>query len=108
MSNCFIIKSNAFNTPDTLTKADITQLLMKCNNLPKREARHLVNLFFEEIYIALSAGNDVKLAAFGTFKVHQRKPHLGRNISTGELVPIAARRMVNFLPSQKLKEKLSL
>lgn len=110
MNNGFITNSNTSisNTSDTLTKADITQLLIKRNSLSKREAKHLVNLFFEEIYTALSAGNEVKLTGFGTFKICQKKSHLGRNLNTGALVPIAARKVVGFLPSQKLKEKLFL
>jgi integration host factor subunit alpha len=114
MTNRFISKSNildilnTLNTLNTLTKADITQLLVLCNNLPKREAKQLVDLFFEEIYTTLSAGSEVKLTGFGTFEVRQRKSNLGRNIGTGTLIPIAARKVVHFLPSQKLKEKLLL
>lgn len=107
MSNHSITKLNTFNISDTLTKADITQLLIKSNELPKHKARRLVDLFFEEMYVALSAGNEVKLTGFGTFKIRQRKSHLGRNLHTGVLVPIAARRVVVFLPSSQLKQKIN-
>jgi integration host factor subunit alpha len=99
-SNDALVAASAF------TKADLTKTLIERNQLPKREARHLVELFFEEIRVALFAGNDVKLSNFGTFEVRHKTPRPGRNPRTGELVPIAARTVVTFQPSIKLKEKL--
>ncbi len=102
-------KSNAANVTENaaLTKAALTQTLIDRNQLPKREARHLVELFFEEICAALFAGNDVKLSNFGTFEVRHKTPRPGRNPRTGELVPIAARTVVTFQPSIKLKERMA-
>ena len=48
-----------------LTKAEMAEALFDQLGLNKREARELVDLFFEEIRAALSSGEQVKLSGFG-------------------------------------------
>jgi integration host factor subunit alpha len=64
----------------------------------------MVEAFFAEIRNTLEAGDMVKLSGFGNFSVRDKASRPGRNPKTGELVPIAARRVVNFHASQKFKE----
>ena len=45
-----------------LTKADITKHLFEEVGLNKREAKELVEVFFEEIKLALEQGQNVKLS----------------------------------------------
>ena len=45
----------------------------------------------------------MKLSGFGNFQVRDKPPRPGRNPKTGETIPIAARRVVTFHASQKLK-----
>jgi integration host factor subunit alpha len=62
-----------------LTKADMAERLFEDLGLNKREAKELVEAFFEEIR---------------------------RNPKTGEEIPISARRVVTFRPGQKLKARV--
>lgn len=87
----------------TLTKADLIQLVVDNVGLNKREAAEMVEAFFEEISAALEAGDDVKLSGFGGFQLRTKPERPGRNPKTGEGAVIAARRVVTFHPSQKLK-----
>jgi integration host factor subunit alpha len=87
----------------TLTKAELADLLFEKVGLNKREAKDLVDTFFEEIRIALEKGDSVKLSGFGNFQVRDKKQRPGRNPKTGEEIPISARRVVTFHASQKLK-----
>ncbi|BAL23685.1 integration host factor subunit alpha [Azoarcus sp. KH32C] len=87
----------------TLTKADLIQLVVDNVGLNKREAAEMVEAFFEEISSALEAGDDVKLSGFGGFQLRVKPERPGRNPKTGEGAVIAARRVVTFHPSQKLK-----
>jgi integration host factor subunit alpha len=98
---------SAKTTLDTLTKADIASLLYQRMGINKRESRELVEAFFEEIRQELLAGRDVKISGFGNFEVRKKTPRPGRNPRTGELVPIAARTVVSFHPSLKLKAQVS-
>lgn len=92
---------------DTLTKANIASLLYQRMGINKRESRELVEAFFEEIRNELMAGRDVKISGFGNFEVRKKTPRPGRNPRTGELVPIAARTVVTFHASLKLKAQVS-
>ena len=89
-----------------LTKADMAEMLFEELGLNKREAKELVELFFEEIRSALEEGNDVKLSGFGNFVLRTKNERPGRNPKTGEEIPITARRVVTFRPGQKLKARV--
>ena len=89
-----------------LTKAEIAEALLNQLGLNKREARELVDLFFEEIRAALATGEQVKLSGFGNFDLRQKNQRPGRNPKTGEEIPISARTVVTFRPGQKLKERV--
>ncbi|WP_392566878.1 integration host factor subunit alpha [Utexia brackfieldae] len=90
----------------TLTKADIAESLTNKLNLDKQESKVLVELFFEEIRVALEKGEPVKLSGFGNFTVRDKNARPGRNPKTGESVSICARRVVTFRPGIKFKERI--
>lgn len=87
----------------TLTKADLADLLFDRVGLNKREAKDMVETFFEEVRLQLEQGEGVKLSGFGNFQLRNKPQRPGRNPKTGEEIPITARRVVTFHPSQKLK-----
>lgn len=89
-----------------LTKADMAKVLFEELGLNKREAKELVELFFEEIRSALEEGHEVKLSGFGNFVPRTKNERPGRNPKTGEEIPIIARRVVTFRPGQKLKARV--
>ena len=88
---------------NTLTKAELAELLFERVGLNKREAKDMVDMFFEEIRFALQRGDSVKLSGFGNFQLRDKPQRPGRNPKTGEAIPITARRVVTFHASQKLK-----
>ena len=90
----------------TLTKAELADLLFEEVGLNKREAKDMVEAFFEEIRNALAAGDTVKLSGFGNFQCREKPQRPGRNPKTGEEMPISARRVVTFHASQKLKSQV--
>ena len=88
---------------DSVTKAELADVLFERLGLNKREAKDMVDFFFEEVREALERGEDVKLSGFGIFNLREKSQRPGRNPKTGEEIPITARRVVTFHPSQKLK-----
>ena len=89
-----------------LTKAELAENLFEELGLNKREAKEMVESFFEEIRRALEAGEQVKLSGFGNFDLRSKNERPGRNPKTGEEIPITARRVVTFRPGQKLKSRV--
>lgn len=94
---------DTLETP-ALTKAHLAELLYEQIGLNKREAKDMVDAFFDVMVESLVSGEDVKISGFGNFQVRTKSARPGRNPRTGELVPIEARRVVTFHVSPKLRE----
>ncbi|MGE5338418.1 MAG: integration host factor subunit alpha [Gemmatimonadota bacterium] len=92
----------------TITKAELADALFEKLGLNKREAKDMVDAFFDEIRAALERGESVKLSGFGNFQLRDKPQRPGRNPKTGEEIAITARRVVTFHPSQKLKAAVSV
>ena len=90
----------------TITKIDITEHLIEKYQLPKNEAKKVVENFFEEVRISLESGHDVKLSGFGNFELRNKASRPGRNPKTGDVVAVSARRVVTFKPGQKLRARV--
>jgi len=102
------VRSQAEKNLPTLTKAELAELLFEQVGLNKREAKDMVETFFDEIRNALERGEAVKLSGFGNFQLRDKPQRPGRNPKTGEEIPITARRVVTFHASQKLKEMVEV
>ena len=89
-----------------LTKADFAERLFDELGLNKREAKDMVEMFFEEIKGSLEHGEQVKISGFGKFELRDKNSRPGRNPKTGEEIPITARRVVTFRSGQKLKARV--
>ena len=89
-----------------LTKAYMAERLFQDLGLNRRDAKQLVEFFFEEIRLALQRGEQVKLSGFGNFDLRDKNQRPGRNPKTGDEIPITARRVVTFRPGQKLKVRV--
>jgi integration host factor subunit alpha len=89
-----------------ITKADMSEILFEEIGLNRREAKEIVEKFFEEIKIGLETGHQVKLSGFGNFLSRSKAERPGRNPKTGEETPILARKVVTFRPGQKLRKRV--
>jgi integration host factor subunit alpha len=89
-----------------LTKAEVAEHLFEKVGLSKRDAKEMVEIFFEEIRETLESGEQVKLSGFGNFDLRLKSERPGRNPKTGEDIPISARKVVTFRPGQKLKSRV--
>jgi integration host factor subunit alpha len=91
---------------NALTKAGMAERLFEELGLNKREAKEIVESFFEEIRLSLENNEQVKISGFGNFDLRDKNERPGRNPKTGEEIPISARRVVTFRPGQKLKARV--
>ena len=90
----------------TITKDSLVEMIHNEVGLNKREAKELIECFFEQIKKSLENGSDIKLSGFGNFILRNKAPRPGRNPKTGEEVTISERRVVTFKSGLKLKSKL--
>ena len=89
-----------------LTKADISEQLFQEIGLTKREAKEIVELYFNQLAKALRSGQQVKLSGYGNYELHDKNERPGRNPKTGEEIPVSARRVVTFRSGQKLRARV--
>jgi integration host factor subunit alpha len=91
-----------------MTKAEIIDCVYeKVGGFSKKESAEVVEAVFETMKDVLSHGDKVKISGFGNFVVREKKERIGRNPQTGEPIPISARRVLTFKPSQVLKNVLN-
>ena len=90
-----------------LTRTDLTEAVFNAGRLSRNQSAQMVEDILEEMCAALTRGETVKLSSFGTFKVRHKSARMGRNIKTGEEVPIAPRRVLVFRPSHVLKTRIN-
>ncbi len=91
-----------------MTKAEIIDCVYeKVGGFSKKESAEVVEAVFETMKDILAHGDKVKISGFGNFVVREKKERIGRNPQTGEPIPISARRVLTFKPSQVLKNVLN-
>lgn len=91
----------------TVTRADLCEAVYQKVGLSRTESADLVELFLSEITKCLEQGETVKISSFGSFVVRSKNQRVGRNPKTGEVVPIAPRRVLVFKPSNVLKDHIN-
>ena len=91
-----------------MTKADIIERVYdKVGGFSKKEAAEVVEVVFQLMKMTLAANEKIKISGFGNFVVRAKKERMGRNPQTGQPIVIQERRVLNFKPSQVLKNALN-
>ena len=90
-----------------LTKADIVEAVQTDMGFTRHQSIELVESLLETIKSKLESGEDVLVSGFGKFCVNKKRERRGRNPATGEDHMIAARRVVTFKCSGKLRERVN-
>jgi integration host factor subunit alpha len=91
----------------TVTRADLSDAVYQKVGLSRIESATFVDLVLKEIADCLERGETVKLSSFGSFVVRKKGQRMGRNPRTGKEVPISARRVMVFKPSDTLKLRIN-
>ena len=90
-----------------MTKADIIERVYeKVGGFSKKEAAEIVESVFQMMKQTLARNEKIKISGFGNFVVRAKKERMGRNPQTGQPIVIAERRVLDFKPSQVLKNAL--
>lgn len=90
-------------TQDAMTKAELVEEVAGMTQLTKKHAEIIVNTVFQSIVDSLRVGSKIELRGFGSFRIRQRGPRIGRNPKTGARVDVPAKRIPYFKPGKELK-----
>ncbi len=91
----------------TLTKANIVEEVAKQNGYPKNQSFEMIDILLKIMKRTLESGEDVLVSGFGKFCVKEKQGRRGRNPSTGEDMMLEPRRVVTFMCSGKLRDKIN-
>ncbi len=91
----------------TMTRANLTEAIYHEVGLSRSESAELVESVLGEISDTLADGQTVKISSFGSFSVREKAQRFGRNLKTGEEVPILPRRVIVFRASHVLKDRIN-
>lgn len=89
-----------------MTKKELSIRLADEVGITTQLATECVEGLMKVMADCFTAGHNIYLRGFGTYKVRTAKPKKARNISTGATVMIPARKNVKFIPCENLKERL--
>src|ERR1700735_840544 len=87
-----------------MTKADLVEELTQLGDLTRREGEMIVDTIFDSVIHALKSGDKIEIRGFGSFRIRQRKPRIGRNPKTGTKVEVPAKKVPYFKPSKELRD----
>lgn len=87
-----------------ITKETLAKAIHYERGLPVTMATNIVTNIFEIISSALIQESSAKIANFGSFQVKEKAPRIARNLNTGEKVLIESRKVIRFVPAEKLKQ----
>ena len=90
-----------------MTKAELVEEVARTTQLTKKHAELIVNTVFESIVSSLKDGEKIELRGFGSFRIRDRGPRIGRNPKTGDKVDVPPKRIPYFKPGKDLKEMLN-
>lgn len=93
---------------NNITRDDIADYINSEFGLSKKDCSDLVNEIIEQIINGLETSEIVKIHNFGTFKLRKKNQRIGRNPKTKEDVMIGERKVINFIASKKILNKINL
>ncbi|MEI8355049.1 MAG: integration host factor subunit alpha [Deltaproteobacteria bacterium] len=91
-----------------MTKKDLIDNVYSNSCFQRKEAEEIVESVLDIMKETLISGEEVKIAGFGKFIVHQKRDRKGRNPQTGEPLTITARKILTFKPSAMLKQNINV
>jgi DNA-binding protein HU-beta len=86
-----------------MNKSELIEALAARADLTKAQAGKALDAMIDVITAAVTAGEQVALIGFGTFKQALRAAREGRNPSTGAKIKIAAAKLPKFSAGASLK-----
>ena len=94
------VKSN------TITKKEIADRIAEELKIKQIVSKQIIQSFIDNIIKELVKGNKIELRDFGVLKTTIKKPRVGRNPKSGDVVQVPEKRIVKFKPGKLMREKV--
>ena len=91
----------------TLTKAHLVDRIHDATGISRLKSVKLIDSIFEIMKKTLEGGEDILISGFGKFCVKEKGKRRGRNPVTGEDLMLAPRKVIVFISSGVLRDKVN-
>lgn len=89
-----------------MNKLELISALKNESNISKSEAAKVVQIFFDEMAVAMAHGERVEIRGLCSFFVKEYKSYIGRNPKTGDKVTIRPKKLPFFKSGKELKDRV--
>lgn len=89
-----------------MNKIDLVHALSSTHDISRVEAAKIVNLFFEQMAVALEKGDRVEIRGFCSFYVKHYEGYTGKNPKTRETIAVAPKKLPYFKCGKELRERV--
>ena len=88
-----------------MTRSELIALMAAKNNqLSAKQVELAVNGLLASLVESLKQGRRIEIRGFGSFDLSYRRPRIGRNPRTGEVLNLPAKYVPHFRPSKELRD----
>lgn len=98
---CIIVQTHS-----SVTKTKLIEIIARGTGLTKQETEAVLSGFTETVKETLSRGEPVDIRGFGSFRVQERAARNARNLATGEIMRVDAKKVPIFKPSREFKDRV--
>ena len=91
-----------------MNKRQLGEALIRYHNtLNGKQAKALVDTFFNTMAEALTEGHRIEIRGFGSFKMKDYRPYTGRNPKTGKSIQVKKKSLPYFKTGAELKDRVN-
>jgi len=87
-----------------MNKNNLIKKLSEKMKIRSREAKVIIDTFFNEMGESLQKGEKIEIRGFGSFAVRQYGAYKGRNPKTGKIVDVPSKKLPHFKVGKELKD----
>lgn len=89
-----------------MNKTEMIKAIAGKTGFTQKDVTAVVDAMVDAVVETVKAGEDVKIAGFGTFSVTERAARTGRNPQTGETIQIEASKSPKFKAAKAFKDAI--
>ena len=89
-----------------MNKSELIEQLSLKKDISNKKAEDVVNIVFNSLTEAMSAGERVEIRGLGSFVIKDYNAYTGRNPKTGEPITVSPKKLPFFKVGKELKERV--
>ena len=89
-----------------MNKSELIEQLSLKKDISNKKAEDVVNIVFNSLTEAMTAGERVEIRGLGSFVIKDYDTYTGRNPKTGEPITVSPKKLPFFKVGKELKERV--